>query len=76
MFVIVNDEGELYYGFDSDSCKPVWKKTKREGCAMPEQLADAALKQLKALGHEKIVKRPANGVIRKWVPADLDASAA
>ena len=38
-------------------------------------MADAVLKQLTALGFEKMAKRPSGGVIRKWVPADLDASA-
>ena len=75
MFVIVNDQGELYGGFSSESSKPIWFKTKREGCGIPEALADQVVKQLKALGYEKVVKRPASGVIRKWVPADLDASA-
>ncbi len=74
MYVIVNDKGELYYGFDSQAGKPDFKKSKRDGCEMTEQMADMAVKQLKQLGYERIIKRPAGGVVRKWVPADLDAS--
>lgn len=76
MFVIVNDKGELYYGFLSEESRPDWKKSKRDGCEMDEKTADAVVKQLKQLGHERVAKRPAGGVVRKWVPADLDASAA
>jgi hypothetical protein len=74
MFVIVNGKGELYYGFDSQDHRPIWKKTQPDKCQLTEEMADMAIKQLKALGHEQIVKRPAGGVIRKWVPADLDVS--
>jgi hypothetical protein len=73
-YVIVNEEGQLYGGFDSEKSRPIWFKTMREGCGMPESIADAAMKQLAALGFSKIVKRNAGGVIRKWVPADLDAT--
>jgi hypothetical protein len=74
--VIVNEEGELYGGFSSEASKPVWFKTKRDSCVLDDRLAETALRQLKALGYEKIALRDANGIIRKWVPADLDASAA
>lgn len=75
MFVIINDEGQLYGGYNGEIGRPIWFKTKREGCELEEAVADACIKQLKQLGYEKIVKRPAGGIIRKWVPADLDASA-
>jgi hypothetical protein len=74
--VIVNDQGQLYGGFSSEGCKPIWFRAKREGCTMDEKTADAVLRQLLALGFTKIAKRDANGIIRKWVPADLDASTA
>lgn len=74
--VIVNEDGELYGGYNSEISKPIWFKTKRDVCVLDEKIADMALRQLKQLGYEKIVKRDANGIIRKWVPADLDASTA
>lgn len=70
--VIVNEEGELYGGFSSEASKPIWFKTKREACILDDEIAKLALKQLKALGYEKLALRDANGVIRKWVPADMD----
>lgn len=73
--VIVNDDGELYGGFSSEASRPIWFKTKREQCVLDDALAQAALRQLKALGYEKIALRDANGILRKWVPADLDAAA-
>jgi hypothetical protein len=74
--VIVNEQGELYGGFSSEASKPIWFKTKRDQCVLDDVIAKTALRQLKALGYERIVMRDANGIIRKWVPADLDASAA
>lgn len=74
--VIVNDEGELYGGFDPQSSRPVWFKTKRDGCILDDEIARRALSQLHQLGYTKTVIRDAHGVLRKWVPADLDASAA
>lgn len=71
--VIVNDEGLLYGGFQDG--KPVWFKTKRDDCVIDCKVAEMAVKQLKALGFGKVVVRDAGGVIRKWVPSDLDASA-
>lgn len=70
--VIVNEGGELYGGFNSETRKPIWFRTKRLGCVFDEETADKIVKQLKGLGFERIVKRDANGVIRKWVPADMD----
>lgn len=72
--VIVNEDGELYGGYNGEIGKPIWFKTKREGCVIEEAVADMVVRQLKGLGYEKIAKRDANGIIRKWVPADLDAS--
>jgi len=71
--VIVNDKGELYAGFEDG--RPKWLRSKREESVMDESTCDAVVKQLTGLGFTKFVKRPADGVIRKWVPADLDASA-
>lgn len=74
--VIVNEKGELYGGFDPKTNKPVWFKTMRDGCKInDDKMAEAAVRQLKALGFEQVVQRDANGVLRKWVPAELDASA-
>lgn len=73
--VIVNDKGEIYGGFSSETSKPVWFKTKRPGCDMAETMADSVLRQLQGLGFAKVAKRDANGVTRKWVPSDLDATA-
>jgi hypothetical protein len=73
--VIVNDEGSLYGGFSSEGSKPIWFKTKREDCVLDDAMARMALKQLHGLGYTNTVIRDANGIIRKWVPADLDASA-
>lgn len=73
--VIVNEEGHLYGGYNSEESKPIWFKTKREGCVMDDAIAKAALKQLIGLGYEKICIRDANGILRKWVPADLNAAA-
>lgn len=72
--VIVNEDGELYGGYNGEIGKPIWFKTKRDACVMEDEMAKLAFKQLSGLGYEKIVLRDANGVIRKWVPADLDAS--
>jgi hypothetical protein len=72
--VIVNDEGSLYGGYNGEEGKPIWFKTKREDCIMEDAVAKAALKQLHQLGYDKTVIRDAGGIIRKWVPADLDAS--
>lgn len=72
--VVVNDQGELYGGFSSESSKPVWFKTKRDGCVIDCATAAMVVKQLQGLGFTKVAVRPAEGVIRKWVPADLDAS--
>lgn len=74
--VIVNEDGELYGGYNGEEGKPIWFKTKRGACILDDEIAKAALKQLHGLGYEKTVIRDAGGVIRKWVPADLDASAA
>lgn len=73
--VIVNDEGQLYGGFSSEGSKPIWFRTKREDCILDDAMAKMAFKQLQGLGYEKIAIRDANGIIRKWVPADVDASA-
>ena len=72
--VVVNEHGLLYGGFQEG--KPIWFKTKRPDCVIKDETAEAVVKQLKGLGFEKICVRNAGGVIRKWVPADLDASAA
>lgn len=72
--VIVNEDGELYGGYNGEIGKPIWFKTKRDACVMEDEMARLAFKQLQGLGYEKIVLRDAAGVIRKWVPADLDAS--
>lgn len=72
--VIVNEDGELYGGYNGEEGKPIWFKTKRPACILDDKIADAAFKQLKGLGYEKIAKRDANGVARKCVPEDLDAS--
>ena len=74
--VIVNDRGDLYRGFDSEEAKPKWGRGMRPECRMDEATADAVVKQLTQLGFTKFVKRPASGVVRKWVPADLNATAA
>lgn len=73
--VIVNEEGQLYGGYNGDEGKPIWFRTKRDACVLDDEIARAAFKQLQGLGYEKIALRDAGGVIRKWVPADLDASA-
>lgn len=74
--VIVNEDGELYGGYNGEEGKPIWFKTKRDACILDDEIAKMALKQLQGLGYTKTVIRDAGGVIRKWVPADLDASAA
>lgn len=74
MFVIVNEKGELYGGFSSQESKPCWFKTKRDDCQMDEVTADAVIRQLGHMGITTVVKREAGGIIRKWVPADLDVS--
>jgi hypothetical protein len=74
--VIVNEEGELYGGFGGEGSKPIWFKTKRADCIIDDDnLAKMALKQLHALGYDKTCIRDANGIIRKWVPSEVDASA-
>ena len=72
-FVVVNSRGELYAGF-SDS-RPVWYKNKRDESVFDEAIADAYVKQLTELGFGPVVKRDANNVAKKWVPASLDATA-
>lgn len=72
--VIVNEKGELYGGFDSQTNKPVWFKTKRDGCEIPDAMAESVVRQLKGLGFEKVAQRDAHAVLRKWVPEDLDAT--
>lgn len=74
--VIVNEDGELYGGYNGEEGKPIWFKTKRDACVLDDAIAKQALKQLQQLGYDKTVIRDAGGIIRKWVPADLDASAA
>lgn len=74
--VIVNEYGELYGGYNGEEGRPIWFKTKRPACIIDDAIADQVMKQLTGLGYTKIVKRDANGVARKWVPTDLDASAA
>lgn len=73
--VIVNEDGELYGGYNGEIGKPIWFKTKRDACILDDATAKMAFKQLQGLGYDKIALRDAGGVIRKWVPADLDASA-
>jgi hypothetical protein len=73
-YVIVNDAGLLYTGFDSEKGKPMWAKVKRPECVMTEAVADAVVRQLTQLGFTKFVKRASAGVIRKWVPSDTDAT--
>lgn len=72
--VIVNEDGELYGGYNGEIGKPIWFKTKRDACVLDDAIAQQAFKQLQGLGYEKIAIRDANGIIRKWVPADLDAA--
>ncbi len=73
--VIVNEDGELYAGFSSEESKPVWRKTKSQGCILDDAIAKLALKQLHGLGFTKTVIRDAGAVVRKWVPADMDVLA-
>ncbi len=73
--VIVNEKGRLYAGFSSETSKPVWCVGKRAECIMDEGIADQVVSQLRQLGFQKVAKRRADEVARKWVPADLDASA-
>ncbi len=70
--VVVNDAGLLYGGFQEG--KPVWFKTKRDDCVMDDATADAVVRQLKGLGFDKVIRRDSGGVIRKWVPSDLNAT--
>lgn len=72
--VVVNEGGELYGGFSSEASKPIWFKTKRADCVIDCSVAALVVKQLHGLGFTKVAVRPAEGVIRKWVPADLDAT--
>lgn len=74
--VLVNEDGHLYAGFSSETSRPVWAKLRREECVLDEPMADSVLRQLTQLGFTKIAKRDAFGIARKWVPQDLDASAA
>jgi hypothetical protein len=69
----VNADGELYAGFEDG--KPHWYRTKREGCVMDEALAETVLRQLHQLNFTQTCIRPADGVIRKWVPTDHNAAA-
>jgi hypothetical protein len=71
--VIVNSDGDLYAGFEEG--KPRYFRTKRDSCVMDEALANTVLRQLHALGFTQTCIRPANGVIRKWVPSDHNAAA-
>lgn len=74
-FVIVNDQGRLYEGFSADEARPIWRSTKTQRCVMTDEaMVDTVVRQLHQLGFTKCVKRDANAVLRKWVPADLDAS--
>lgn len=75
-FVIVNDRGELYQAFDSEKSKPKWVRGMRQECRLGEDVADLVVRQLTRLGFTKFVKRPADGIARKWVPEQLDASGA
>lgn len=74
--VIVNDRGELYAGFDSEKSKPIWRRNKTETCVLDDGMAEAVVRQLTQLGFTKFIRRDADGVAKKWVPSDLDASAA
>lgn len=73
-YVIVNDEGCLYAGFETERARPVWRRTKVRECLIDEGIVDTVISQLKQLGFTKVAKREAEGVVRKWVPEDLDAT--
>lgn len=72
--VIVNDKGKLYEGFSSEESRPIWRVAKTQKCILDDEVADKVLSQLHQLGFTRCAKRPADGVARKWVPEDLDAS--
>lgn len=74
--VIVNEKGELYAGFDSETSKPLWRRNKVPACVLDDGMAATVVSQLKQLGFTKFIQRDADGVAKKWVPTDLDASAA
>lgn len=74
--VIVNEKGELYRGFETEKARPVWVRNMHDDCVMEDAMADQVIRQLTQLGFTKFVKRDADGVKKKWVPTDLDASAA
>lgn len=72
--VIVNEDGHLYGGFESEKCKPIWFRNKRPECVLEDHVADQVCRQLTQLGFTKFVKRDAAKVVKKWVPNELDAS--
>lgn len=58
-YVIVNEDGNFYGGFDSEEAQPVWYGVKRKNCYLDEPIADLVLKQLGQLGFTKLVKEHA-----------------
>lgn len=71
--VIVNKEGHLYGGFETEKARPVWYKSKRSECVMDEATCDAVVRQLSQLGFKDFAKRDANAIAKKWVPEAVDA---
>lgn len=59
-FVITNEDGEFYGGFDSVEARPVWYGVKRKNCYLDEPVADLVLKQLGELGFTKLKKKYAD----------------
>ncbi len=57
--ILVNEYGEFYGGFDSETAQPAWLKSKRKEVYLDEAIADLALKQLTDLGFQKITKEHA-----------------
>lgn len=72
--VIVNKDGHLYGGFETERARPIWFRNKRAECVLEDAVADQVVSQLTQLGFKEFAKRPADGVAKKWVPEELDAS--
>ncbi len=59
--VIVNKDGELYGGFETERAKPIWFKTKRAECVLEDSVA-AVDEPFKKSSESPEQKRGAAGV--------------
>lgn len=72
--VIVNKDGHLYGGFETEKARPVWYRSKRAECVMDEPTCDTVMRQLAQLGFKDFAKRDAQTIAKKWVPETVDAA--